>query len=115
MPIAEHAADGVVAFRERVGFDSHEVAERTLDCESASVDLGLHVLDDGPYAPVDGGARPAWPPRRLAAIAGQDCRSTGLNTTHASGGSMIDSDWKCPWAGTGADSTPPMLPCPLPP
>ena len=38
-----------------------------------------------------------------------------LKNTTASGGRVRLSEAGCPWEGTGDDSTPPMLPQPLPP
>ena len=38
-----------------------------------------------------------------------------VNATTASGGSVIVSEWGRPWQGTGAASSRPRLPCPLPP
>jgi hypothetical protein len=38
-----------------------------------------------------------------------------LKMTIPSGGTVIEREWPFPCMGTGVETTPPKLPCPLPP
>ena len=77
--------------------------------------LNVKFVDDSVFEPqgIGGAAGTAVPHLTHAGPPGFN--SIGLNTTVASGGTVILSDHGRPCMGKGLASTPPMFPCPLPP
>ena len=107
-PVEQQTTQRVVTVGEGVRLDHDRFVNGTLDRKATGVDLRTDVLDHRPRRAVAG--QPvvrshAPPPRRIK----------GLRTMTASGGKVSVSEWKWPCAATGAASTWPKLPMPLPP
>src|SRR5690606_17897429 len=98
---------------EDVGLDDDPFADDPLRGETPAIDFRPHRLDHRP-PPAVRQAVPALE-RSAGGLHGPAPLESCRNTTIASGGSVIVSEWYRPCAPTGAASRPPRLPCPEPP
>src|SRR5690606_12969722 len=119
--VLQHAAQHVMAVGEGIGLGRRGIADAARGGVPADDHLRRHRIDDR--------ARARAARRRRAGLVGDAaraacrrgtrgtvlCHCAALRKTVESGGSASESECMRPWDGSGAASTPPRLPWPLPP
>ena len=112
--IEQQTRELVVPIGKAVGFDHDLFAQNALDRKTAAVDRGHDRFDHRANRGL-GGRRFAAPYFAAPAHFAAPALLSGLSRRHPSGGSVSVSACARPCAGTGAASTAPKLPTPLPP